>query len=969
MAVFKIASYNLHGFEQGELLARHICDDLDADVLFIQESWLSPDNVHKMCSISSDYIVYGISAMNTVVSKDILSGRPFGGLFTLIHDRYKNNIVSSFCSERFNIILLGTLALVNVYLPKVTDADTCSLFNFILRDIFDELEKIFFTHIILGGDINLDPAKSDRSWNILAKYLTKLKLDNVKHKPGTYTFFQEKLGHFSCIDHFFTNCSAQNDMPVNSNIALNDYRNFSDHLPVILSLDGDIKKLFIPHAKPPIVSSCNSSRPYSIESLNWEKADCRLYYELTRVYLEPVIKLLNTYETPHAHEDSPFNNLCKINSIYNLVVSSIQSASRAAVPVHKKNYQKFWWDQLMSLAKDEAMCTHAAWVDAGKPRSGPIFQTRNQAKYKYRLEIKNNKNSEKLVISDKLQEDLCNKNSKGFWKTWKSKFNIKHKSPSVNGLTDPANVAELFANNIKRVIESPLQAARQDQCRSNLATKLTSTIDESFEFDLDTEMVDTTIRALKLGKASDYDGLTAEHFQYAHPCLTVIIARMFKLILTYRVVPDGFGSGLSHPIPKSSNKTISATVDDFRTITICPVISKIFEMCVFSRIEHLLKSSPRQFGFKKGTGCGHATYILKHTVDYYTDRESNVCVGVLDLSKAFDRLNHHILFSDLLSRKVPVCIIYILMNWYDKTLTRIMWDGFLSKPVQMCSGVRQGGILSPPFFSVYVDGLFKILENSNLGCFVEGFCVNTLMYADDLILVALTISDLRKMFQICNNFFAERCLSLNISKCSCARFGPRFNVKCVNIVLNNMTVPWSTSFKYLGVQIMSNKIFKCDFSESRRKFFNSFNVIYGRVGHKDSVNLLIHFLSTICVPALVFGTETALGRNAKELARLVYAYNRTWSKIFKTFDKNTVTSCQYFSGCLPLEYQIDLRRILFYKSLNINTEFDLFKVFFRSNEVFHLFAKYDINLLSSIAVIKTKIWLHFTGYVADLGII
>jgi len=160
--------------------------------------------------------------------------------------------------------------------------------------------------------------------------------------------------------------------------------------------------------------------------------------------------------------------------------------------------------------------------------------------------------------------------------------------------------------------------------------------------------VDKCILSLKSGKAPDYDGLTAEHLQYAHPCLTIIISRLFELILAYRVVPDGFGFGVSHPIPKSANKTNLATVDDFGTIIICPIISKIFESCIFSRIEPLLKSSSRQFGFNKGTGCGHATHTLKQTINYFTSRNSNVCVGVLDLSKAFDGLNHVIFYIELI---------------------------------------------------------------------------------------------------------------------------------------------------------------------------------------------------------------------------------------------------------------------------------------------------------------------------------
>jgi len=54
-------------------------------------------------------------------------------------------------------------------------------------------------------------------------------------------------------------------------------------------------------------------------------------------------------------------------------------------------------------------------------------------------------------------------------------------------------------------------------------------------------------------------------------------------------------------MPKSANNTVSAIIDDFRTITVCPIILKIFKHCVLQKIEPLLKSSARQFGFKKDT--------------------------------------------------------------------------------------------------------------------------------------------------------------------------------------------------------------------------------------------------------------------------------------------------------------------------------------------------------------------------------
>jgi len=73
-------------------------------------------------------------------------------------------------------------------------------------------------------------------------------------------------------------------------------------------------------------------------------------------------------------------------------------------------------------------------------------------------------------------------------------------------------------------------------------------------------------------------------------------------MLTLGVVPRGFGCGLSYPIPKCTNRTVSACVDDFRIITICPILSKIFEHCLLAEISPLLKSHSRQFVLRKVRG-------------------------------------------------------------------------------------------------------------------------------------------------------------------------------------------------------------------------------------------------------------------------------------------------------------------------------------------------------------------------------
>jgi len=131
----------------------------------------------------------------------------------------------------------------------------------------------------------------------------------------------------------------------------------------------------------------------------------------------------------------------------------------------------------------------------------------------------------------------------------------------------------------------------------------------------------------------------------------------------------------------------------------------------------------------------------------------------------------------------------------------------------------------------------------------------------------------------------------------------------------------------------------------------------------------MHLLSSTCVPSQLFGTEAAIGGDAKELSRHTYSFNRAWFKMFTTFDKYIIYSCQHCTGCLPLEYQIDLRKILFYKSINQYPDIDLVNLFARFSSNDRLLCKYDVNLSDSVPVIKAKFQQHFVSILTVLGVI
>ena len=149
-------------------------------------------------------------------------------------------------------------------------------------------------------------------------------------------------------------------------------------------------------------------------------------------------------------------------------------------------------------------------------------------------------------------------------------------------------------------------------------------------------------------------------------------------MLKYCYVPNSFGDGLTVPLPKDNSLRNLKNYDNFRGITISPLVSKIFENCVLSKIDTFLNSNDRQFGFKKEMSCNHALFTVKKTVYYFSVNNSTVNLCSLDISKAFDKVNYYALLLTLMDRYISRNIILILLNWFEKTFTVVRWNNCLS---------------------------------------------------------------------------------------------------------------------------------------------------------------------------------------------------------------------------------------------------------------------------------------------------
>merc|ERR1712137_749222 len=101
---------------------------------------------------------------------------------------------------------------------------------------------------------------------------------------------------------------------------------------------------------------------------------------------------------------------------------------------------------------------------------------------------------------------------------------------------------------------------------------------------------------------------------------------------------------------------------------------------------------------------------------------------------------------------MPKIFIDVIIVWYDGLYCRDLWDGHYSSWFNVSAGVRQGGIPSPDFYSLYVDELFCILEKSGIGCYLVHAFAAILMYADDIVLLAPSLKGLQKLLLLCQTY-------------------------------------------------------------------------------------------------------------------------------------------------------------------------------------------------------------------------
>ena len=564
----------------------------------------------------------------------------------------------------------------------------------------------------------------------------------------------------------------------------------------------------------------------------------------------------------------------------------------------KPGIEKHWWTSEVDDLKKKSIEITSLWKQEGRPHNGSTNDERLRVRLAYRRAIKVAQSAPNQQCWNKLHEQLAQKDTDGFWKSWKRLHNTNksHLHPVVNGTSSKSEIADAF----KRQFMShskPNDEERVRELKEDFILKYRDNKNNHHHncdchlHHISLPIVVDAIFSMKKGKSKDDDGLSAEHFFHAPFSLFQRIQALLNAMLRHGIVPYQFKFGTIVPIVKDHQGNLGDT-ENYRGITMSPIMSKILEHSLRILFADYLSTSKFQFGFKANSSTSHAVHCLKETINYYCERGSNVHCSYLDASKAFDRLVHAGLFLKLLARNVPMTFIDIIIFWYDGLYCRVRWDDQYSEWFVIEAGVRQGGILSPDFYSIYVDELVDILTKLNVGCYIRGVFVAALLYADDMALMSPSLKGLQRLLTACEQYCRVWDICLNPKKTRNMSFGKRQDNLC-SLYLNGVEIEWTDQWTYLGVNLVSSPMFNCCVNEKIRKFYRAANYIL-RIDGKSDDMLMLRLIETHCIPILTYAIEVISVSDRDARRQLRVAYNSVFRRIFNYRPWQSVRELQSF---------------------------------------------------------------------------
>lgn len=766
-----------------------------------------------------------------------------GGVGMYINSNYEFRVIDDLSKTtpyiecifiELSVARIGKFIIGCVYRPPNSDIVS---FNNEIRNILNNISIMKIPNVAILGDFNIDVLKYDS--NSSAKSFIELMLSHslvpVIKKPT-------RLQNSSCtlIDNIFVNCI---DKDLSAAVIFND---ISDHFPIGLCIQRPCKTYIDPKTK-----SCRIINENCIQNFMCDVYEC----DWSQLYTFIDSKL-------------------DINYCYDYFNSKVAYMFNKNFPmVTKINYFKTirnpWMTYLLVKSCHKKSKLYKQYKK--NPNSNKKIKF-----VKYRNTLKKILlTAEKNYYADKIRVAMGNQIL-----TWKAINSIikcsNNNSPIKTFTTDNKQTTDkkLIANKFNEYFANIGKNLAKDipSISNNFASYLNKGYMNSF-FLLPTDDIEirNIISSMKNTKSCGVDQIPTSVIKSVSELISTPLSKLINLSFNSGSFPDLLKIAKVCPIFKNGDKKL---LSNYRPISILPNFAKIFEKAMYNRLCEFLEKfnmlTECQFGFRKSYSTSIPLLNMYDCISDVMDK-GYIPIGIfIDLSKAFDTLDHNILLYKLNHYGVRGQA----LDWFRSYLTNrvqyTLFEGVLSDSVELSCGVPQGSILGPLLFLLYVN---DIVNSSNIMKFWLFADDTNLFYYSKHIneLIHTVNTELNRLFL----WFCANKLSLNIKKTTFMVFGNKSVNMPINldVKINNIVISRTTSTKFLGIIFDDKLKFSDHVNYVSLQLAKSIGII-NKVKYILPKSILLSLYYTLVYPHLLYGNIVWGNTCSAILHKLVVLQNK-----------------------------------------------------------------------------------------------
>jgi len=502
------------------------------------------------------------------------------------------------------------------------------------------------------------------------------------------------------------------------------------------------------------------------------------------------------------------------------------------------------------------------------------------------------------------------KNQKDKWKILNKLMNKNKNSNTISQnflMHDSFNICEMFANKFGNIVSQSPSEINNQLCHDE--NQILSINDSSILTYTNKDEIKKVFHSFK-NKFTHSDN---DIPMFLWKLISDVIANNLKVIfnnaLSNGLFPNDLKKALITPLFKKGDKS---DPNNYRPISILPNISKVFEKIILNRINNYVainKCLPNtQFGFRQK--CSTKDAILSMVLNIEKNLTSKyMCIILLDLSKAFDRVVHSTLLNKLAHIGFSKNDLSFLSSYLNNRCFFVNIDNTKSSPRSITNGVPQGSILGPLLYSLYVHDM-----GNKLNCQI-------IQYADDTSLL-IPFNDINELQIKINNLYItlhdylmQHNLLLNLDKTEIILHG--WN-KIESFTFGDSSITTKTHFKFLGINLDNMLRFDSHISFLIKRLNSMLPLIYN-IRNNLPKHILKSFYYSFIYSLILYSTPFIISSSETKLKDLELVHKKVIKILFK-FNKRFNTSDLYIkTDLLPIHKILYFQMYIIAHKIHYNT--------------------------------------------------